>query len=171
MIYENLSNHQTHSRNPGKNNEILKWRKCLSSNVNTTHQSLNTDKEKKDCLLLFPLASYLQELLQPWMFLCLCVPRRLRLPCEEPGSVHGSPLAAVLHCVVEAASLNRVYLREGGRREWEERCSWQQQHFDSQLKSVVCHCQVEQPGVAPRLAFVLSATLIWYFFAGETADL
>lgn len=81
MIYENLSNHQTLSRNPGKNNEILKWRKYLSSNVNTTHQSLDTDKEKKDCLLLFPLASYLQELLQPWMFLCLCVPRRLRLPC------------------------------------------------------------------------------------------
>lgn len=51
------------------------------------------------------------------MFLCLCVPRRLRLPREEPGSVHGSPLAAVLHCVVEAASLNRVYLREGGREE------------------------------------------------------
>lgn len=131
----------------------------------TPHASHWTQtKKKKDCLLLFPQASYLQELLQPWMFLCLCVPRRLRLPCEEPGSVHGSPLAAVLHCVVEAASLNRVYLREGGRREWEERCSWQQQHFDSQLKSVVCHCQVEQPGVAPRLAFVLSATLIWYFF-------
>lgn len=37
--------------------------------------------------------------------------------CEEPGGVHGSPLAAVLHCVVEAASLNRVYLREGGREE------------------------------------------------------
>lgn len=120
MIYENLSNHQTHSRNPGKNNEILKWRKCLNSNVNTTRQSLNTDKENKKTMLAFISTSFLftrtSAAVNVFMFVCLR-PRRLRLPREEPGSVHGSPLAAVLHCVVEAASLNRVYLREGGRRE------------------------------------------------------
>lgn len=118
MIYENLSNHQTHSRNPGKNNEILKWRKYLSSNVNTTRQSLDSDKEKKR-LFAFISTSFLftrtSAAVNVFMFV-----RSSSSPaavCEEPGGVHGSPLAAVLHCVVEAASLNRVYLREGGREE------------------------------------------------------
>lgn len=128
--------------------------------MNATRQSLNTDKEKKT-VFAFISTNFLftrsSAAVNVFMFVR---PRRLRLRCEEPGSVHGSPLAAVLRCVVEAASLNRVYLRDGGSERREERCSWQQQHFDSQLKSVVCHCQVEQPGVAPCLAFVLSATLI-----------
>lgn len=82
--------------------------------MNATRQSLNTDKEKKT-VFAFISTNFLftrsSAAVNVFMFVR---PRRLRLRCEEPGSVHGSPLAAVLRCVVEAASLNRVYLRDGG---------------------------------------------------------
>lgn len=82
--------------------------------MNATRQSLNTDKEKKT-VFAFISTNFLftrsSAAVNVFMFVR---PRRLRLRCEEPGSVHGSPLAAVLRCVVEVASLNRVYLRDGG---------------------------------------------------------
>lgn len=124
--------------------------------TSVTEYRLNS---KTICLLIFPKHRHLLFTKPQNKGFCgrarqfVIVRPRLWLPCEESSRVHGSPLAAVLHCLFKLLSLKKkVYLREEERRD----TVGSRSISTASLYQSFFHCPVAKPRVVSCLAFSFS---------------